>query len=494
MLTLWYFTGLFLSITGYRLCFHPLRKFPGPFVAKLSKTIYGPYMNRSGKMHLEQDEMHQKYGDFIRTGPNELCIFSPSAHNKIHGPHSQCSKAGTPYEALTFNGEPNLDSMVDHDTHRWRRQIWDKALASTTALNQYESTVRRVVQEWLAKINTLHGQSQPIDTSLFSVLIGMEIGGQVGYSKELGVVKVGKQNTLQHLLEQLFGGVSALGHLAWPIFLAQGLGYKGDLGKFEDAVIEMTEERDLKSSSSGRDSNIMQHLLDDYNSPKPKFFTNRNMLYADAELILTASTETIGATMSYAFYYLAQQPLIQNQLREELIPLFGKTIPGEFAAQDLGEKSATYLCSVIDETLRLHNPTLNEIQRRTPPQGIDIDGVHVPGDVLVSASVYSMNRSERFFKRALEFIPERWTTQKDLIIGRGAFYPFLEGKAAGISLSTALRSAVLTWSSEPARCIQLPRQEISAHDRQNGACVYGILLRLCVCPGGGRNSHRQGIA
>jgi len=418
-LSLWYFSGLFLSIAGYRLFFHPLRKFPGPVVAKLSKTIYGPYMNRSGKMHLEQDKMHQKYGDFIRTGPNELCIFSPSAHNKIHGPHSQCSKAGTAYEALLFNGEPNLDSMVDHETHRWRRQIWDKALASTTALNQYEPTVRRVVHEWLAKIKG----NATLDTSLFSVLIGMEVGGQVGYSKELGVVKAGKQNTLQHLLEQLFGGVSALGHLAWPIFLVQGLGYKGDLGRFEQAVIAMTEE---KEKSGGHD--IMQHLLDDHYAPKPKFFTNRNMLYADAELILTASTETVGATMSYAFYHLAQNAHVRKQLREELLPLFGKTIPGEFAAQGLGDKSASYLSAVINETLRLHNPTLNEIQRTTPPQGLDVDGVHVPGDVVVSVSVYSMNRSERCFKQAQEFIPERWTTRQELIVDRGAFYPFLEGR------------------------------------------------------------------
>lgn len=45
-----YLGSLFTSITIYRLFFHRLRHFPGPFAAKITK-LYGPWMAGSGKMH-----------------------------------------------------------------------------------------------------------------------------------------------------------------------------------------------------------------------------------------------------------------------------------------------------------------------------------------------------------------------------------------------------------------------------------------------------------
>ena len=58
---------LFCSMFTYRIFFHPLREFPGPKMAKVSKfwnvmnTLY------STNFRLMED-MHQSYGDFVRTG------------------------------------------------------------------------------------------------------------------------------------------------------------------------------------------------------------------------------------------------------------------------------------------------------------------------------------------------------------------------------------------------------------------------------------------
>lgn len=45
-----YLSSLFTSMVIYRLFFHRLRQFPGPFAAKITK-LYGPWMAGSGKMH-----------------------------------------------------------------------------------------------------------------------------------------------------------------------------------------------------------------------------------------------------------------------------------------------------------------------------------------------------------------------------------------------------------------------------------------------------------
>lgn len=61
--------------------------------------------------------------------PNELFIVSSDAIPKIHASKSGCSKRGTGvYDVVNYKGESNLDSMVHHEDHRWRRQVWERAM------------------------------------------------------------------------------------------------------------------------------------------------------------------------------------------------------------------------------------------------------------------------------------------------------------------------------------------------------------------------------
>lgn len=61
--------SLWTNILIYRAFFHPLRKFPGPFGAKLSKFWSLNKAMRSGLRYYQVvDQLHEKYGDFVRTG------------------------------------------------------------------------------------------------------------------------------------------------------------------------------------------------------------------------------------------------------------------------------------------------------------------------------------------------------------------------------------------------------------------------------------------
>lgn len=62
--------GLFASMATYRLFFHRLGRFPGPFLAKLTKLWHTWYV-LDGKQYLLLDALHKQYGDFIRTGKHD---------------------------------------------------------------------------------------------------------------------------------------------------------------------------------------------------------------------------------------------------------------------------------------------------------------------------------------------------------------------------------------------------------------------------------------
>lgn len=62
----WSLLALFTLI--YRISpFHPLAKYPGPFLNKLSK-LRSVYIGHQGKQHKHYQELHRQYGDVVRVG------------------------------------------------------------------------------------------------------------------------------------------------------------------------------------------------------------------------------------------------------------------------------------------------------------------------------------------------------------------------------------------------------------------------------------------
>lgn len=64
-----YLPGMIISIVIYRVFLHPLTRadFPGPWYAPISK-IWHVWAARQGQNHLVLAVLHEKYGDFVRTG------------------------------------------------------------------------------------------------------------------------------------------------------------------------------------------------------------------------------------------------------------------------------------------------------------------------------------------------------------------------------------------------------------------------------------------
>jgi hypothetical protein len=62
-----YLVGLWTSMIIYRIFFHPLRSWPGPFMARITQ-FHRVYSVRKLDQFRYLEELHQKYGDFVRIG------------------------------------------------------------------------------------------------------------------------------------------------------------------------------------------------------------------------------------------------------------------------------------------------------------------------------------------------------------------------------------------------------------------------------------------
>jgi hypothetical protein len=78
---------LLVSILFYRAYLHPLRKIPGPPLAKLTE-LWRTNRYFQGQWHQDILQLHREYGPVVRIAPNEISIVSPDliktaySHNK----------------------------------------------------------------------------------------------------------------------------------------------------------------------------------------------------------------------------------------------------------------------------------------------------------------------------------------------------------------------------------------------------------------------------
>lgn len=90
-----------------------------------------------------------------------------------------------------------------------------------------------------------------------------------------------------------------------------------------------------------------------------------------------------------------------------------------------------YVEAIINETLRLKPAVPSGQPRVTPPGGLQIDEVWIPGDVNVVVPQYILQRDNRNFPEADKFVPERWLAEnkKTMISNEQAYFPFQLGES-----------------------------------------------------------------
>lgn len=144
--------GVLSSMIIYRLFLHRLRKFPGPFWAKITR-FYAVYISKRRMQYfLDLQEFHRTYGDVVRTGkipfmsywlsvcltnrysgPRDLSILRASAVQPIYGLQSKCVKSN-------WYGEPtdkrkSLQTTRSPEIHKRRRKTWDQAFSAKGAFS-----------------------------------------------------------------------------------------------------------------------------------------------------------------------------------------------------------------------------------------------------------------------------------------------------------------------------------------------------------------------
>ncbi|GJN69309.1 hypothetical protein PLICBS_003357 [Purpureocillium lilacinum] len=320
--------GIFSSILVYRLAFHRLNKFPGPFLARIS-NIYPTALSLKEpkfQLHREVQALHRQYGDIVRLGPSELSISDPRAVDLIHSNQSRCYKG--PWYNILWPTRP-LNALRDRTAHAKRRRAWDKGMA----LRNYEPRVTQYAVQLLKRIDESRGQ--PMNVTKWFNFYGFDVMGDVGFGQELGMLREGETHYFMSATYQFMLVVRLFSHLVWLFPLYKMLPVVNqNVKRFEGWIVEQVQDRRK----------------------------------------------------------LARQPRALKLLQDEIDECYAAAGEAEPSAQALSRLE--YLQACMTETLRMWPPSPSGLQRKTPPEGLQLGSVFIPGDVVVQNPQYTIYRGK----------------------------------------------------------------------------------------------------
>lgn len=127
-------------------------------------------------------------------------------------------------------------------------------------------------------------------------------------------------------------------------------------------------------------------------------------IYAAAQVLIVAGSETTATALTTATYYLCENPETLAKLTAEIRDTFGKE--DDITIQSTAKLS--YLNAVIEEALRLGPPGPGTFPRVVPEGGRVVCGQFVPGGYSVGVHHLSVSRSPANFCEHDGFHPGRW--------------------------------------------------------------------------------------
>ncbi|KAI1868729.1 uncharacterized protein JN550_006304 [Neoarthrinium moseri] len=391
-------TALFYAFTfSFRVLLHPLRKFPGPFVAGLSEA-YGGFYAIKKCLHLQAYKNHLKYGPVVRQGPDRLVFNSATALQAIY--QNEAIAKSYVY-AVAQPDQHNIFTTTDKSEHRPKRKLISQVL-SDHSMRRFESTMAEQIDVFLGRL--LQSDSSPINMTPACRKLGLNIAGLLGFGYDL---ELQTDNT--------------------HIFLTDAINF----GNYRvNTCMQFTPLARLKPGPiMDLFPNSLRARLMDQSDLDIKNLKQQS-LWTEAVFFFAAGGETIASSLAAAFFYLSRNSSCYEKLATEIRTTFrsGREISGGSRLS-----GCRYLRACIDEALRMSPPVPGILWREATPgikdKPLVIDDHVIPSGTQVGVSIYSLHHNEEYFPDPFEFQPEKWLvgTKSSRAAAQAAFTPFSIG-------------------------------------------------------------------
>ncbi|KAI0836926.1 benzoate 4-monooxygenase cytochrome P450 [Hypoxylon sp. FL0890] len=439
-----------LFVVSYRVLSHPLKDYPGPFVAKITDA-YGGFHSLKRRLHQRTWQDHLAYGPVVRQGPNKLVFNSATALHDIYLDESlfksHCYQAGNVNPSTT-----NVFNTIDKRVHRIKRKLVGP-LITERSMRSFEPKMTEQIDIFIKRL-LLTSQGTPnkaINMTERCKYLGLDIVGKLAFGYALNLQTDDKHRFLVHAM--MIGSWRLNVYMQFPFLrrlrleilfyllaIIQGKSFLQTLSKMIRARL---------SQDKHAQHDLYSFMVDALDAPEGDRIT-LNEIWTEGIFFLPAGGDTISTALSALFFYLSRNPECYEKLAQEVRSTFASSAE----IQGAQVSSCRYLRACINETLRMSPPVSGTLWRERlseePGKPFIVDGHVIPPGTQVGVNIYSIHHNPEYFPDPFTFKPERWLTVDDLegskTTAASAFTPFSIGSRACAGKAMAYLEVSLTMA------------------------------------------------
>ncbi|KAF9701954.1 hypothetical protein EKO04_001059 [Ascochyta lentis] len=405
----------------YNVYFHPLAGFPGPPLAGAT-TYWKAYVeciaNRSFCHELVN--LHARYGDVVRVGPNELHFANPKAYNDIYNNKNRWDKEARLYKS--FNEDRSSFGFLTYAEAKNRKDVLNRSF-SQAAINGAEDLVLQQTKALCAAFAKQSKASKSADLYFAYRCMSMDIICTFCFGKSIHAVDapdfeapivVAMDASLPVFIRFKYSDMYKNMILKCPPKLSRIISPStAGLVDLQQLLLQQISDltEDPEKLKQLPHNMTIYHRLMDVEAYRNKTIPSAGSLYEEAQALMFGGADTVGNTLMVGTHYLLQHPATLQKLKEELLAAW-PTLEIEPKLRDFEE--LPYLNAVIKESLRMSSGVVSGLLRVVPLAGAVINGVTVPPNTIVSCGSTFVHFNESIFPEPDRFMPERWLGSPEL--------------------------------------------------------------------------------
>ncbi|XP_036141294.1 cytochrome P450 4C1 isoform X3 [Monomorium pharaonis] len=184
-------------------------------------------------------------------------------------------------------------------------------------------------------------------------------------------------------------------------------------------------QNELKQHSMEMENTNHESVLDILIESSHKKNWTQKIIFDNLVSLILASSDSIGTTLNFTVFMLANFPEIQTKVYEELLEIYGMKTPTSAPVKHDDLQHMHYLERIIKETMRLF-PVFPVVGRDTT-KDIKIGDTVLPKKATIVMPIITMFRNKKYWPNPLKFDPDRFLTERIKACDSYYFIPFSDG-------------------------------------------------------------------
>ncbi|KAI8322153.1 cytochrome P450 [Martensiomyces pterosporus] len=403
----------------YALCLSPLRRVPGPLLARLTSKRAELIGAAGGQVRAARAD-YEKYGDIYVYKPGAVAICNPEDLRLVLGSHE--FRKTDFYKSIDFLGVQTIVSARDPKLASMKRRQVGPYFNSSYLARMEETIMKQgihsIKEKWDKLISESNDGKAEVEASRDLLFATFDTIGALSFGREFGALK-NNDNTAPRWIAstvKYFAGYSMSPLLRMPPFSLLLKPWERQYKELTAYSAQCVAERrellarlDKDTPESKRPADLLQGFID-AEDPESKIRMTPVEVHAESMLMMVLGSKTSSFTILWTIHLLTLYPEHYRRAVEEVRSAFGKD---HVITYSEGRRTLPFVEACIYESMRVAPVAGGMWPRLAPKGGVTLSGYFIPAGTEINVNIAAANLNKGYWTEPYLFNPLRFIDNEE---------------------------------------------------------------------------------